>query len=55
METQTEKKHEWIRTDNEDSDKIVCVKCGIDYDEWVEKMLAKGYKFEDLKGFEKEW
>ena len=36
-------KHTWTRTDNEDSDKIVCENCGIDFDEWTIKMEAKGY------------
>jgi hypothetical protein len=47
-------KHSWIRTDEEDSDTIVCEKCGIDYDEWFAKMEAKGYSVEQMRRFENE-
>ena len=46
-------KHSWVRESSE-SDKIICEKCNIDYDEWVEKMEAKGYTLEQLKRFEEE-
>lgn len=45
-------KHTWTRTDDEDSDKIICENCGVDYDEWVGKMKSRGYTMEQLKRFE---
>jgi hypothetical protein len=46
-------KHTWMRADQEeDADRIFCINCGIDYDEWYEKMKAKGYTEKQMERFE---
>ena len=43
MTNQTHK-HSWdIPDGRNDNEIIVCSHCGIDYDDWVEKMEKKGY------------
>jgi len=49
-------KHTWyVRGENDqglDETGLICGNCGIDYDEWVEKMTSKGYTFKQLERFE---
>lgn len=48
-------KHHWIIPEGaESNDILICEKCGIDYDKWVEKMEAKGYTIQQLRRFEEE-
>jgi hypothetical protein len=53
MKQEKNHKHSWaIPEGREDNDILICEHCGVDYDEWVEKMLAKGYTYEQLTRFE---
>jgi len=50
-----EHKHSWVIPEGSDNnDVIVCEKCGIDYDKWVEKMEAKGYTLKQMERFEEQ-
>ena len=48
-------KHSWVIPEGRDNNDItVCEKCGVDYDEWHDKMIKKGYTEKQLKRFQDE-
>lgn len=55
MKTKANHKHTWTLPDGADTnDIIICESCKVNYDEWVEKMMKKGYTYEQLARFQNE-